>query len=439
MSEANGAALAERNLKKHVAAIHIENRLSLLERKMANVLLLNAYSDLLSQDIHRIRIRDLAAVLGFDSNDHDCLKRALINLMSTVLTWNILDSHSNEKTWKARPMLVSADIDRTWCWYAYHEDLRRKLFNPEIYSRINLGIQRKFTSGHALALYENCLRYRKTGSTGWWDLDTLRKLLGVGSNSYYADFRRLNSKVIKPAINQINSTSDILLTTESKREKRRVVAIRFTISDNPQMSLFGSAGVDRLDPVQCLEVPAVDGEDMLARLIDFGLRKEEAESSLQDHDPRYIDDNLEIVADMYARGAIRKTLRAATLDALKRDYRPQRAPYEQRYDTRQTKAEIQKNEPNRTAQATEERERLRREFDKLRLQQALELLPQEQRNELQSRFERLYRRDSVFRRCFKGGYGHPIVQSLFQEFASRELLDDCPETELEEFIALRQA
>ena len=35
-----------------------------------------------------------------------------------------------------------------------------------IFALINLNIQRRFTSGHALALYENCYRFVRTGSTG---------------------------------------------------------------------------------------------------------------------------------------------------------------------------------------------------------------------------------------------------------------------------------
>jgi len=39
-----------RELKKHVGAIHIRNSLTLLQRKVANVLLLNAYENLLSRE-----------------------------------------------------------------------------------------------------------------------------------------------------------------------------------------------------------------------------------------------------------------------------------------------------------------------------------------------------------------------------------------------------
>lgn len=264
-------------LKKHVAAIHIENTLSLLERKMANVLLLNAYPNLLEQETHRIRISELGSILGFDSHDHDCLKRALVNLMSVVLSWNIVDNRGQEKAWRARPMLTAADLEQGWCLYSYHADLRVKLFNPEVYASINVSIQRRFTSGYALALYENCLRYRRVGTTGWLDLDLVRKLIGA-TDSYYDEFRRLNAKILKPAIKQINETSDILVDMTFRREKRRVVAARFNVQDNPQLTLFQPAlnGDDQLVEER--------GKNLVDRLKGLGLDEEAIRQLLAEYD-----------------------------------------------------------------------------------------------------------------------------------------------------------
>ena len=50
-------------LRKHVAAIHIGGELGLLGRKMSNVLLLNAYDDLLTQRTHRLPVVHLRAML----------------------------------------------------------------------------------------------------------------------------------------------------------------------------------------------------------------------------------------------------------------------------------------------------------------------------------------------------------------------------------------
>ena len=44
--------LIDQNLKKHVAAVHINNRLTLTQRKASNVLLYNAYENLLTARVH---------------------------------------------------------------------------------------------------------------------------------------------------------------------------------------------------------------------------------------------------------------------------------------------------------------------------------------------------------------------------------------------------
>jgi hypothetical protein len=47
------------SVKKHVAAIHVSGKLTLLQRKLSNVLLLNAYDTLTSQNLHQIDARTL--------------------------------------------------------------------------------------------------------------------------------------------------------------------------------------------------------------------------------------------------------------------------------------------------------------------------------------------------------------------------------------------
>jgi hypothetical protein len=39
--------------------------------------------------------------------------------------------------------------------------LKEKLYNPEMYARIKLSIQNKFTSKHTLALYELFIDYMR--------------------------------------------------------------------------------------------------------------------------------------------------------------------------------------------------------------------------------------------------------------------------------------
>lgn len=224
-------------VKKHVAAIHVSGKLSLLQRKLSNVLLLNAYDSLTSQSTHRIDARTLCLMIGYNSNDTDTLKAALRGLAETVAEWDMLDADGQQE-WGVSSLLAFARLKSGICEYAYSPALAEKLHDPKIFALINLNIQRRFTSGHALALYENCYRFVRTGSTGWWSLDLFRRLMGVADSPYYDEFKHLNAKIIKPGVAEVNRTSNIIITPELQKMGRAVTGIRFLITENPQLSIL---------------------------------------------------------------------------------------------------------------------------------------------------------------------------------------------------------
>jgi hypothetical protein len=57
-------ALKRGSVKKNVAAIHVSGKLTLLQRKLSNVLLLNAYDTLIHRTSHAIDVRTLCAMIG---------------------------------------------------------------------------------------------------------------------------------------------------------------------------------------------------------------------------------------------------------------------------------------------------------------------------------------------------------------------------------------
>ncbi|MFM0077004.1 replication initiation protein [Paraburkholderia sediminicola] len=223
-------------LRKHVATVHVSGELSLLERKIVNVLLLNAFDELLTKKTHKLPVGILCTMLGFDSKNTDALKRALLKVMSTPISFDLL--HEGGKSdWDASPLIGYAGIKNGVCSYEYSDWLAQKLANPDIYTLININVQRQFSGGYALALYENCLRFKRTGSTGWISVDTWRRLLGADA-SMYDEFKHFSSEVIKKAVQEINQVSNIIVTPEYKREARRVVQIRFLVEDNAQRSVY---------------------------------------------------------------------------------------------------------------------------------------------------------------------------------------------------------
>ena len=83
-------------------------------------------------------------MLGFDSKNTDALKKALLKIMSTPISFDLL--HEGGKSeWAASPLLSHAGIRNGVCSYEYSDWLARKLANPDIYTLININVQRQFS------------------------------------------------------------------------------------------------------------------------------------------------------------------------------------------------------------------------------------------------------------------------------------------------------
>ncbi len=304
-------ALRRETVKKNVAAIHISGKLTLLQRKLSNVLLLNAYDALTSAATHTIDARTLALMVGYNSNDFDTLRSSLRALAETVAEWDMLDEQGRQE-WGVSSLLSFAKLKNGVCEYAYSPALAQKLYDPKIYALINVQIQRNFSSGHGLALYENCYRFVRTGSTGWWTLDVFRKLMGVDGSDYYSSFKHLNAKIIKPAVAEVNKSSDILIEPEFQKKGRTVTDIRFRIRGNPQKAMFeidDSDGVRNLPVYKALRQQGVS--DRLAR------------QWIAEHGETYVQQKIDY---MKGQGAVKSTLGYLSA-ALRDDYQ---APTEEK-------------------------------------------------------------------------------------------------------------
>ncbi len=234
-------------VRKHVGAIHTSGDLSLLERKVANVLLLNAYQHLVTRRTHKIPVPLLCAMLGYDSNDIDLLKSTLKKLATTSIEFNVMED--GKEAWQVMSMISFGEIKAGVCTYRYDEYLAERFYDPEIYATINLAVQRKFDSGYALTLYENCLRYKTVGSTGWWDIERFRNIMGATA-SMYDEFKYLKRDVISKPAEHVNRVSDIRIEPEYKKNGRKVTEVRFVITESPQQSLLSNEATDQYADVR---------------------------------------------------------------------------------------------------------------------------------------------------------------------------------------------
>jgi plasmid replication initiation protein len=216
---------------KHSAAIQIQNNITLLQRRLWNGLLYNAYNELPTEEEHHITLQELANLIGYDSHDMEYLKGASLAMMHCILQWNILNKDGSTE-WGATALLAQIKIHRGTCTYAYSPELRRRLHNPSMYARLDLNLQKQFESKYALALWELCSDYlgsgRQHGETPLISVEQFRTLIGLRDGSY-PQFMNFNQKVLKPAVAEINRVSDFRVTVDYLRQGRRVTALKFKI------------------------------------------------------------------------------------------------------------------------------------------------------------------------------------------------------------------
>lgn len=278
-------------LKKHVSAIHIGAKLTLLQRKLVNALLYNAYETLLTEKEHRINTRLLCEMIGFDSKNIAYLKDALKGLMETVVEFDVMED-DGERSWEAMVLLPYAKIKGGSCTYRYERALAEKLYHPDVYSKINLSVLREMNSSHALILYENCHRYLGSGQTAVWELDVFRKLMAIENR--YKEFKFLKRDVIQPAIKEVNAVSNIQIDLRTIRKGRAVVAVQFTVAPSPQTALFGMAEEDDVTRSKAYE-----------ELCAEGISKTLARAWVTEHGEAYVMEKIGLTRNQDAHGKIK--------------------------------------------------------------------------------------------------------------------------------------
>ena len=234
-------------------AIQIQSKITHLQRRAWNVLLANAYNELPNKDIYQVSVAELAAKLGFDSKNDEYLKETLEVLVDCTVKWNLLNKDKKE-VWVVAALLASAKIENGICTYGFAPHLRLELYNPRIYTKLNLRLQNRFKSQYALILWEICFDYfdadRGKGETPFIPIETFRELMGL-ENDEYLLFKELNRNVIKPAIKEINDLTDYHVEVEQKRFRRRISELKFRISKVKQIPIQESLfpDVENLSPV----------------------------------------------------------------------------------------------------------------------------------------------------------------------------------------------
>jgi len=89
-------------------------------------------------------------------------------------------------------------------------------------------------SGHSIRLYELLMKFNATGERVIY-LDDFKSALGISDK--YPEFKVLNRDVIKPAIEELNQRSDLIIKFETIKKGRTVAALVFEFKQNNQLKM----------------------------------------------------------------------------------------------------------------------------------------------------------------------------------------------------------
>ncbi len=411
-------------LKKHVNAIHCSNNLTLVQRKLFNALLFNAYPELPHQQQFHIKGKELCRLIGYNSKDTGKLKSALLGLITIAIEWNVIDgANGQEKKWKASSILASAELADGLCVYEYSQVMKDFLYQPEIYGRINIELISKFKSSYGLALYENCVRYQGLAQTPWFSLETFRKLMGVFDDKYIA-FKDFKKRVVDIAVSEINTLSAIAVIPEVERVNQKVTKIRFKLDKN----------ITHNNLTIVTEIVDKELNEILSTI--FGLSPQMIAEAIVKYEHQYIREKIEIImhSDNFLSGKIRG-LAGYLIEALKKDYKPSRSSNIVIHEQRKIEDE-EANEKKRKEDSRAERYKL---YVTKKINTYLTNLTKDQHTRLLEEFETFIKNQGGILQEWYRKYGieYSAIKSSFNNFIKDSKKEQLGELlSMDDFISL---
>lgn len=220
--------------RKAVQVVHSKPKspLSLLHRKIGNAWLKHAIENQPDSDgWWEVGIKRLAQNIGFDSNNRQYLKESAEALMRVVFEWDVITPVDKRVQWKASVLFPEIEIRSDAIRYQISSQMRERMINPEIYAMIDMNVVRRFRRASSLAIWEFCVRFERIGRTAEVEWRTFRDIvLGESAeNTTYLEYKYFKSKVVNPAVAEINAESNHTIGLIEEKIGKRVATIRFDI------------------------------------------------------------------------------------------------------------------------------------------------------------------------------------------------------------------
>lgn len=420
----NQASAAVAKANEAIAIRPKRGKLTLLSRRIYNVLLLHAQQQGVGQPKYSILLSELIDDAHFTSNNTELLKSHIRDMQATTIEWHT--SSAGRQKWTSTQLVGTVEIDEpgrgrpcTISW-SFPEEIRDKLVRPAHYTRILLEISSQMRSYAAAVLYELGARYLTSPGrltmredVLWWG-----SVLTGRSDITSVDYRILHRDTIKKALAELDALSeDFRMEVVEHKRGRKVEELQFRVIPKPQRSLdlvndaarnvFDLQLVER---VAALGFKQSDAQDLYATTDEGVLR-----AAVEHVEQRMRSTTLPALASpaAYLRDALKKQYAGSAAAGPEAPPPPPQVSMQERLEQlreewRQMKAMEAKAQFERTGEP--EREELLSRFE-------VERLP-----DLASPIARAWRRDGVASRIASGSFYRWLAGVLWSAEASDSAL-----------------
>jgi hypothetical protein len=258
-----------------LAIIPKKDRITILARKVYNIMIHQAQMQGGDKDVYRMRLRDLVIGLDFNSENVEVLKNHLRQMASTTIEWQS-PTRGEGAQWGITAMISQAEIilegGESFIEWSYATKIKNSILSPERFAKISFSYQAELKTHAGLALYEICTRYIDNfgGLTArnpwqWWRPVLTGFPEPVGDyEGAYAEWKYFNRDVVKSAVAEVNAITNLVVTAIEHKQGRSVKELQFQVERKADTSMLGSS----VTPVSMAD---------LGRAIKAGIQQERAE------------------------------------------------------------------------------------------------------------------------------------------------------------------
>ena len=408
-------------LKKHLAVVQIAGGISGLARKFFNVLLGNAFDDLLENTENNIQLSVLFEVAGYNSRNYEAAFSALTELQTTLAVFDVEGGSMVKDSWfknfRSGQLLGEYEVENGVLNYSFPPKLSKSLHDPEIYQIIDLTQQRKIPSASsAFPLWENLLPYIThskdgKGTTGFKLVSFWKKVLGSEAKTYN-QFKFFRSKVLRPNLDRIEEGINYTFAIRVQKNGRVITHVAIDFEENSQQKLFTTP------------LPVVKNYPEYEELKSNNVAKVQAMSWLQEYGQDYIREKLDLLEKTKEKKAI-KNAGGWLRTAIDRDYKDS----EKQKKEEQQKLKLEKKEEDKIEQASKalasKKLDLSKKFWEIKTTEFIKNMPQKDQEDF---LEKLRSENPMM---------NNLIKSMSDTFVTAKLVKIIPnyEAEKEKYIA----